>query len=396
MQPLEDVNVVDFTQSVAGPICTQILGVFGSNIVKIEPPNGDDFRDLHGGSIFCSYNLGGKRSLPIDLKTEEGRGLARELVESADVVVENFRPGTMSKFGLDYETVSERNEDVVYCSISGFGQDGPYHNEPAYDPIIQAMSSLMSVIGYPDRLPVRIGTSVIDCSTGTNAALMVFAALQERAQSGEGAHIDVSLYETAVSWMAYWIANYDETGEVVTRTGTGFPGSAPNEVFSPGDDEPFYLCGINQKVYERICKAVERPDLLDDPRFETMSDRWEHRELLRAELEETFAEYTRDELMEIFSEWKVPAGPVYDVSDVVEDSHVQDRNLLISTKNINTGEETRTVRLPLRTVDWIPEHGSGPPRFGEEVKQILSEHGYTEQEIDQFIDDGVVFKEPVS
>ncbi|MDX1748332.1 MAG: CoA transferase, partial [Halobacteriales archaeon] len=218
MQPLADVDVLDLTQSIAGPVCTQMLATMGADVVKVEPPGGDAFRGVVDGAMFASYNLDGKRSLSVDLKTDDGRDIVTALAERADVVVESFRPGVLAKFDLDYEAVAASNEDVVYCSITGFGQEGPYSQYPAYDPVVQAMSGLMSVIGYPDRQPVRIGASVTDCGTGANAAFMVMSALMERFRHDSGGtHIDISLFDTALSWMAYWIANYTATGEIPQR-----------------------------------------------------------------------------------------------------------------------------------------------------------------------------------
>ena len=191
MQPFRDVAVLDLTQSIAGPACTQRLATLGADVVKVEPPDGDPFRDLVDGSMFATFNLDRKRSLAVDLKRDAGREIVQDLARRADVVVESFRPGVTERFGLDYESVSEDNPGVVYTSITGFGQDGPYADYPAYDPVIQAMSGLMSVIGYPDRPPVRIGASVIDCATGANAAFLTSAALHEAERTGEGDHLDV-------------------------------------------------------------------------------------------------------------------------------------------------------------------------------------------------------------
>lgn len=391
MQPFADVDVLDLTQSIAGPACTQRLATLGANVVKVEPPGGDAFRDLIGGSMFATFNLDGKRSIAVDLKDDDGRELVQDLARKADVIVESFRPGVTERLGLDYQTVASDNPEVVYTSVTGFGQTGPYRDFPAYDPVVQAMSGLMSVIGYQDRPPVRIGASVIDCATGANAAFLTAAALQEVDRTGEGVHVDVSLFDIAASWMGYWAAKYTETGEVATRHGTSFGGLAPNDVFHAADDEPFYLCAVNDMLFERTVRAIDREDLLDDDRFTTNADRYEHREVLTAELESTFREYARAELVEVLTDAGVPAGPRRDVAELVdEDPHVAAREMLVDTYNLWTDEPARAVRLPIRTTEWLPDLDGRPPELGEHTREILAEQGFTDDEIDRLLDQGTV------
>jgi crotonobetainyl-CoA:carnitine CoA-transferase CaiB-like acyl-CoA transferase len=391
MQPFEDVDVLDLTQSIAGPVCTQLLAVLGANVVKVEPPDGDAFRDLVGGSIFAAFNHGPKRSLAVDLKSEAGVATVRDLSERADVVVESFRPGVLERFDLDYDSVSAGNEAVVYCSLTGFGQDGPYSDRPAYDPVVQAMSGVMSVTGYPDRPPARIGTSVVDWATGTNAAFMVASALHEVDRTGTGEHIDVSLFDVAVSWMSYWIANYSATGEVPTRSGSGFDGIATNDVFHTAGDEPFYLCAIDDAMFERLCRAVDREDLLEDGRFVDNAARWEHREELRGALEATFREYDRNELVARLTDSGVPAGPLKEVPEVLEDRHVTERGMLDRARNLTTDTDVTVSRLPVRTADWVPEPGERPPAVGEHTREVLREFGYDDEEIEALREGGAVF-----
>jgi crotonobetainyl-CoA:carnitine CoA-transferase CaiB-like acyl-CoA transferase len=394
MQPFRDVDVLDLTQSIAGPACTQRLATLGAEVIKVEPPEGDAFRDLVDGSMFATFNLDRKRSLAIDLKTDDGREIVQELARSADVIVESFRPGVTEQFGIDYDSVRADNPAVVYTSISGFGQDGPYQDYPAYDPVIQAMSGLMSVIGYADRPPVRIGASVIDCATGANAAFLTSAALHEVEHTGEGTHVDVSMFDVAASWMSYWAARYDETGEVMSRHGTSFGGLAPNDIFHAKDDEPFYLSAIDNKLYERTVRAIDRGDLLEDPRFETNEGRYEHREELTAELERTFREYERDALMELLTEAGVPVGPRRDVAELVdEDPHVAARDMLVETYNRVTEESTRTIRLPIRTAAWLPDLEGRPPVLGEDSRDVLRELGYAESDVDRLFETNVLHEE---
>ncbi len=394
MDSFADVDVLDLTQSIAGPSCTQMLASLGANVVKVEPPEGDAFREMIRGSAFASFNHDAKRSLSVDLKTEDGQELVRELAATADVVVESFRPGVLSQFELDYDSVSEENEDVIYCSISGYGQEGPYSEYPAYDPVLQASSGLMSVIGYRDRPPARIGASVIDCATGLSGAFSIASALRHRDRTGESHHIDVSLFDVAVWWMTYWIADYSHTGETPNRGGSGFWGIAPNDIYHAGDGEPIYLAAINDKLYARTCRAIDREDLIDDDRFETNEDRWEHREALREELESAFEPYDRDQLVEILTNNGIPSGPQQDIPDLLEDDHVDEREMLASVRNIDRDADVTVARFPFRTSEWTPPVGDRPPELGEHTRGVLSEIGYSEEEIDALLEGNVVFEQP--
>lgn len=389
MQPFEEVDVLDLTQSIAGPIATQFLGTLGANVVKVEPPGGDAFRDLLDGAMFASVNLGEKRSVCLDFATEEGRDAAHELASKADVVVESFRPGVVDKFELDYESVAAENPDVVYCSLSGFGEDGPHREWPAYDPVIQAMSGLMSTIGYADRPPVRIGASVIDYGTGTTAAMLIASALYQRAESGDGEFIDVNLFEVAVSWMGYWIAHYTGTGEVVEPSGQGFAGLAPNEIFHAAEEEPFYLSVVNNRLYERLCTALDREDLLTDERFVENDDRWEHREALREELRTEFQTYDRDTLTSLLAEAGVPTGPLQTVDELVEnDPHVAAREMLTESHNVRTDTPVKTANPPFETSSGRPSLGDRPPKQGEHTREVLAELGYDDDQIERMIEAG--------
>jgi crotonobetainyl-CoA:carnitine CoA-transferase CaiB-like acyl-CoA transferase len=389
MQPFEEVDVLDLTQSIAGPLATQFLGTLGANVVKVEPPSGDAFRGLLDGAMFASVNLGEKQSVCLDFTTDEGQAAARELAERTDVVVESFRPGVVEKFGLDYESVAENNSDVVYCSLTGFGEDGPYTEWPAYDPVIQAMSGLMSTIGYSDRPPVRIGASVIDYGTGTTAAMLIAAALHQRSQTGKGEFIDVNLFEVAVSWMGYWIAHYTGTGEVPEPSGQGFAGLAPNEVFHADEDAPFYLSVVNNRLYERLCKALGREDLITDERFVENANRWKNREMLRTELRAEFETYNRDELTTLLAEAGVPAGPLQSIDEIVEDDpHVTTREMLTDSHNLWTDTPIKTANTPFKTSAGRLDLGDRPPKRGEHTREVLAELGYSDDQIDRMLKAG--------
>lgn len=393
MKPFEGQNVLDLTQSVAGPFATQMLGTMGAHVVKVEPPEGDAFRGLLEGSMFTSVNMGGKRSICVDLKTEAGRNAVRELAERADVVMESFRPGVVDKFGLDYDSIARTNEDVIYVSLSGYGQCGPYSMWPGYDPIIQAMSGVMSMIGYRDRPPVRIGASIIDCGTGVNAAFLIATALLQREQTGGGEYIDISLFEVAISWMHYWITYYSTTGDVPMRAGQGFPGFAPSRVFEAADGEQFYVSIVNDTFYERLCTTVGREDLLKDQRFADNAGRIEHRDVLESELQQTFETYERSVLIEQLVEAGVPAGPLQYIDDIVdEDPHVDARNLLATVENSYAGTDAKVPQLPFEISGERPEFAGAPPELGEDSRAVLSMLGYSEERIEQMLERNEIFE----
>jgi crotonobetainyl-CoA:carnitine CoA-transferase CaiB-like acyl-CoA transferase len=382
MEPFADVDVLDLTQSIAGPLSTQLLGALGANVVKVEPPGGDDFRSLLGGAVFAAYNIG-KRSLALDLKTDAGREAARELAARADVVVESFRPGVMAGFGLDYDSVRRQNPEVVYCSVTGFGAEGPYSDRPAYDPVLQAMSGLLATTGYPDRPPVRIGASVVDCGTGMTAAFAVAGALAERDRTGESQRVEVSLFDVAVSWMGYWLAHYTATGETPSRARRGgFAGLAPNGVFEAGDGHQLYVSAANDRQFRRLCDALDRPDLAE--RFPTADDRWSQRGELMEALSAAFDDHDRDPLVAALVEAGVPAGPVRGVEELLEDAHVEARDLLTGTETAD-GERIRTAGVPFTAGGARPALGDRPPGLGEHTRAVLSELGYSEQQVEAML-----------
>lgn len=391
MKPLDDLTVVDLTQSVAGPVCTQLLGEMGATVLKVEPPSGDNFRHIMNGNIFAPFNHG-KQSLCVDMKTDAGESIVTELVDEADVVVESFRPGVLEKYDLDYESVRTRNEDVIYCSLSGFGRTGPYRSYPGYDPCIQAVSGLMAITGYRDRPPVRIRASLIDCGTGANAAFAIMAAVRQRDRGGEGTHIDISLFDVAVSWMSYWITNYDQSGELPERAGGEGIGSAPNGVFPTGDGH-IYIATLSEAMYERLCTVLDRTDLLEDERFETIDDRVDHRETLRDELIPELEAFEATELEGKLLEAGIPAGAVRTVDELLEtDEHVEARSMLVDSYNPEVDETVATATLPFRFSSGLHDgqFSSRPPKKGEHTDDILAALSYSEDEIAGLHETGAV------
>lgn len=391
MTPLGDITVVDLTQSVAGPVCTQLLGEMGATVIKVEPPSGDNFRNLMNGSFFTPFNHG-KQSVCVDLKTDKGQEIVTTLAYEADVFIESFRPNVLDQYNLGYRSVSRVNDDIVYCSLSGFGHEGPYRDYPGYDPCIQAMCGLMATTGYPDRPPVRIRASVIDCGTGANAAFAIMAAIRHRDRTSEGTHIDISLFDVAVAWMSYWIAEYDVTGEVPKRTGQLGIGSAPNGLFSTRDGH-LYLCTMTESMYERLCSLIDRPDLLKDKRFQTVDKRLNHRDELRLILNEEFKAYTSKDLEQRCLKARIPAGRVQTVQDVTEnDPHVKERSMIVESWNPETKSSARVSALPFQFSTGIHdgEFSAPPPAKGEHTIDVLQALSYSDEEIAQLYEDSIV------
>lgn len=389
MKPLSDISVIDFTHTIAGPYCTQLLSGMGAQVIKVEPPGGEYGREFLDGNVFASYNFG-KKSVSIDLKSERGQEVAEKLIENSDVLVENFRPGVMENFGLDWERLSQCHDSLVYCSITGFGQEGPYKDHPAYDPVIQAISGIMSITGHEDRPPVRSGISAIDAGTGTMAAFLISSAIAGNRANESVRRLEVSLFDIAVSWMSHWIAYTSTKGEVPKRAGGGIHGSAPNDLFKVGDGELLLISAPNDDLFGRLCDAINREDLCADERFNDNADRWENRQELQMELEEAFKSWESEELKDRILAYNVPTSRVQDVADLINDPHVEARGMLRETRNMIADTDTLTSVLPFRLDNQHVNQETMPPELGTDNELILSSLGYGGKEIESIVDDNVI------
>jgi crotonobetainyl-CoA:carnitine CoA-transferase CaiB-like acyl-CoA transferase len=387
--PLEGVRVLDVTSSLAGPYCTQILSGLGADVVKVEhPARGDEARawgpEFAGGSsvIFFAANAG-KRSLALDVKAEAGREALLRLVDRADVFLQSLRPGTAERLGLGPQDVRARNERLVYCSVGAYGVRGPLAHLPGYDPLMQAAAGIMSVTGEPGGSPVRVGASIVDLGTAVWAALAIVAALYERGQSGRGRVVDVSLYETALAYVCYQLADVLATGREPARLGTAFPLIAPYEVF-PAQDGELMVAAANDRLFAALCTAVGAPALASDPRFATNPLRVEHREELRTVLVPAFAARRVDEWLEILEAAGVPVTPVRSLAEVAR--HEQTRALEI----LQELDGRSVLGLPLSADGERVRHRSRPPRLGEHSAEVLAEAGYSDDDVGRMVVAGVV------
>lgn len=392
---LEHLTVIDLTQVMAGPFCCQLLGDLGADVIKVEPVGrGDATREATGhrlprgeSAAFLAVNRN-KRSLALDLRTEAGLAAFRRLLPSADVVIESFRPGVAARLGVDYPAVREINERVVYASISGFGQTGPYSGRPGYDLIAQAMSGIMSVTGDADGTPVKCGIPVADLSAGLLCTVGILSACLSRTITGRGQAVDTSLYDTALALSVWETAELWATGQAPGRLGSAHRVNAPYQAF-PTRDGYLTIGANNARLWERLCVALERPDLLADQRFGTNAARISNRSALAAELGQSLKERDTDDWVGLLLEAGVPAGPIRDYRQSCEDPHTLAREMVVEMDHPTEGR-IRSLGIPVKLSETAGAIRRVPPRLGEHTDEILGAVGYSDAEIRTMRAEGVV------
>ncbi len=393
-QPLAGMRVIDVTTSIAGPFCAEILAALGADVIKVERPDtGDDGRAWgppfwNGESAMFLAANAGKRSLAISLRDPRGRDALLRLVDGADAFVQSMRPGLVDELGLGAEALRRRNPRLVYCSLGAYGRIGPLSGEAGYDALMQAAGGLISVTGEPGRPGVRAGSSLIDYGTGTWAALGILASLLERERTGEGAVVDVSLYETAVGYIGYHLVGYLADGSVPHGQGTRFPAVAPYQVFPTADGELMILGG-NDRLFAALCAVLGLPHLLEDPRFSSNALRVRHRDELCAILTDTLTEHETAYWIPRLKAAGVPVAPVADVADVAASPQTEALGLLQPLDHPTIPGLTLPA-LPLSFDGNRALHRSAPPAVGEHTAEILGEAGYTPGEIVALAAAGVI------
>jgi len=391
---LTGLTVLDLSRVLSGPFATMTLADLGADVVKIEQPGtGDDTRQwgppFQGdqAAYFLSVNRN-KRSLAVDLKSVDGLALVRELARRADVVVENFRPGTAARLGLGYDDLAAENPGLVYASISGYGQTGPDSHRAGYDAIAQARSGIMSVTGEADGPPVRVGVSSADLVAGMWAVIGILAALRERDRSGQGQWVDISLLDGSVSWLTYVAAGYFATGTRPPRYGSAHPTIAPYQGFATKDGDLMLAVG-NDAIWRRFAPVAGLDELVDDPRFSTNPLRVSHRDELLPLVADAMASRTSAQWMELLDAAGVPVGPIQTVDEVVTDPQVLARGMVGEVEHPTAGT-LRTIGCPVRLTATPPQVRTAPPTLGQHTDDILAELGLDQTRIDDLRARGAV------
>jgi formyl-CoA transferase len=394
-QPLDGIRVVDLTRSLAGPYCTMLLGDLGAEVIKIEQPGrGDESRQWGppwaGGE--SAYFLGvnrNKRSMTLNLKSPQAEDIVFGLVERSDILVENFRAGTMERLGFGYERLKEVNPGLVYCSITGFGQEGPYKDRLGYDFTLEAHSGFMSITGEPDGEPMSFGVAILDIITGLHADYAIMAALRVREQTGQGQCIDMAMLDASVACLANRASNYLISGELPRRFGNGNPNLVPYDTVQARDR--MIALGIgNDTQFRRFCEAAGCEQLADDPRFATNPKRVENRETLMPILNQIFGRRDADEWLELLVEADVPCAPVNTFDRVFSDPQLNYREMVTTVEHPTAGD-FKMIASPLKLLSTPPSISRRPPLLGEHTRELLTTLlGYSDQDVEVLVAAGVV------
>ena len=392
--PLEGIRVLDLTRILAGPYATMILRDLGAEVIKIEQPEtGDEARDFGPfkndfSLYFMSVNRG-KKSVTLNLKSPRGKELFLELVKGSDILVENFRPGTMEKLGLDYESLKKHHPSLLYAACSGFGQTGPYAMRGAYDMIIQGMGGIISITGEPDRPPVRVGTSIGDITSALFTTIGILSALRHRDQTGEGQLIDVGMLDCQVAILENAMVRYFSTGDIPRPLGRRHPAITPFEVFESADGYVVIAIG-NNELWRKFCEHVGRPELIDDERFHTNALRTENHEPLFPILADIMCRRTTDAWVEALETIGVPCGPVNTVDKVANDPQVLARDMIAEVEHDTTGT-VQIPGIPIKLSETPGQIDAPAPNLGEHTSEVLTDLlKLTAEEVNQLKQDGVL------
>ena len=372
---LQDVLVVDFTRVLAGPFCTMTLADLGARVLKIEPPGGDEARGMgpfkNGHSLYFASINRGKEGVVLDLKTDAGREAARALAEKADVLVENYRPGTMDRLGLGYESLAELNPRLIYASLSGFGQTGPYRDRGAYDVIVQAMSGMMGITGQLQGPPTRVGASIGDMIPALYTVAGIMGALFERSQTGQGCQLDVAMMDSVFALTENALARYWLTEQNPAPLGNRHPAIAPFSTFATGDGTIVIACG-NDSLWRQLCDCLEIPEGRDDSRFATNELRTENAEELAEFLETCLASRATEDWLERLLEAGIPAAKVNRMSDLADDPHLRSRNMVQEIEQEGIGRML-TPGSPIKSDRSDDDIRAAAPALGADTRRVLEE-----------------------
>lgn len=399
-QALENLTVLDLTRVLAGPFCTMMLADMGANVIKIEVPNGgDDTRtyppmreeNLNGEreSLYFANINRNKRGVTLNLKAPEGKEIFKKLVETADIVVENYRPGVMDKLGLGYDVLREINPRVIYAAVSGFGCYGPYHLRPGYDILAQAMGGMMSITGAKGGAPTRAGSALGDILGGLHVTIGILAAVNARSITGVGQRVDVSLMDSVIAATENTALKYLESGVIPPRMGNRYAAVSPYDAFRCKDGVVIIAAG-NQRLYEKLCTEIlNRPDMITDPRFTDMPGRLANQDAIQEVVEEVLADYTMQEATDWILSKGIPAGPILDVSQILDDPHVKAREMFVEMDHPTLGKIT-VNGCAIKLMDTKPSVRTPAPALGQHNTEILTGLGYSEENVKQLAEAGVI------
>lgn len=401
--PLAGLKVLDLTRVLAGPYAAMLLADAGADVIKVEPPGGDDTRSwgppyvpgaeprdgYPGDSAYYTCCNHGKRGIAVDLSKPEGQEIVRRLALQADILLENFKPGTMERWGLSYEEhLRPLNPRLIYANISGFGRDGPYAGMPGYDFMVQGMAGVMAITGEPEGEPMKVGVAVSDLTTGMMASFAVLAAALHRERTGLGQRVDLSLYETTVGWLANVAANYLVGGKHPARYGNAHANIVPYQVFY-AQDRPFVVAVGNDRQFQKLCDILGAPELATDPRYATNPARVARRGELVARLQELFAAQPASHWIAAMNAAGIPGGPIQTVPEVMNDPQTLHRQMRVEIPHPTAGT-LPVVGVPFKFGDTPAAVRRHPPLLGEHTAEVLREIGYTQAEVARLAQDGIV------
>ena len=381
--PLSGIKVVDLTRYLAGPFCTQVLGDYGAEVLKIEPVDGAR-GELGGYSgkdtyFFMSTNRS-KKSVQVSTKTVEGKAVLQRLIDTADIVIDNYRPGVMEAMGFGYEAMARRNPRVIACNVSGFGSNGPMRDHPGFDQIAQGFSGLMSVTGTSESGPTRVGIAICDLLGGIFAAQGILLAIEARHRTGHGQRVETSLIEAIISTLSWSAGIYFDTGKTPGPAGNNHPLSSPHGVFNAAD-RPFNIAVGNDAMWRTFVQVIGRPELAADPRFTAAGHRLKYRDELTAEINQALANHPAQFWIDLFNQKGIPSGPILTIEEMFNHPQIAAREMLLRMPHPARGE-FMTTGLGVKLSD-TPGKVSRPPLLGEHTQEVLLAHGYTIEELER-------------
>jgi len=373
---LDGIRIIDMTHNQAGPACTQILAWLGADVIKLEEPGKGDvartnMRDKDSDSLFFLILNANKQSLTLNLKTEEGKELFKKVIETADVLVENFSPGALDRLGLGYKVLSKINKRLIYATIKGFGTYGPYSEFKSFEPIAQAMGGAMCATGFPENPPTYVWPAIGDSGTGMHMAIGILAALQQRNSSGKGQEVEVSMQDSVANIMRISLRDHQRLGGVQERTGNQLGKNVPGSTYpcAPGGRNDYIYIFAQQQMWKAFANAIGRPDIIEDPRYATPESRWDNRKTLNAIIEGWTRQKTKYEAMRILGDAGVPSGACQDTGEILEDPHLKEREMIIDIDYPPRGKY-KTVGCPIKLSD-SPAEIKRPPTLGEHTEDLL-------------------------